>query len=94
MMYSMISRKGSEKKNNLLSKSGVQREYSWTKLGLLLHAIHSHLRKLILLSPMVLLDLRFLDKQLNVGGGLALFSLSICLHLKVALFFLLLLFIY
>jgi len=42
---------------------------------------------------MVFLDLRFREQQLKIGGGLALFILSLCLPLKVALFFLLLLFI-
>jgi hypothetical protein len=36
----------------------------------------------------------FLQQQLKVDGSLALFTLSLCLPLKVALFFLLLLFIY
>jgi hypothetical protein len=62
-------------------------------LGLLLHAIHSHLRQLILLPPMVFLDLRFLHQQLKMDGGLAMYTLSLCLPLKVVLFFILLLFI-
>ncbi len=41
-----------------------------------------------------LMDLRFLHKQLKVGGGLALFTKSFCLPLVVTLFFLLLHFIY
>jgi hypothetical protein len=40
------------------------------------------------------LDLRFLHQQLKSGGGLDLLTLSICLPLKEALFFLILLFIY
>ncbi len=46
---------------------------------LLLHAIYSHLHQIILPPlphPLVFLDLRFLQK---VGGGLALFTLSLCL---------------
>jgi hypothetical protein len=39
-------------------------------------------------SPMVLLDLIFLQQQLKVGVGLASFTLSLCLSLKVVLFFL------
>jgi hypothetical protein len=39
------------------------------------------------------LYLRFLQQQLKVGGVLALFTLSLCLPFKVAIFFLLLIFI-
>ncbi len=45
-------------------------------------------------SPLVFEDLRFLQQQLKVGGSLALFTSSLCLPLKVALFFVLLVFIY
>ncbi len=45
-------------------------------------------------SPMVFLDFRFLQQQLKVGGGLALFNLSLCSPLKVAFLFLLLYFIF
>jgi hypothetical protein len=38
-----------------------------------------------LLTPMVLLDL-FLQQQLKVGGGLAVFTIYLCLLLKVAMF--------
>jgi hypothetical protein len=38
---------------------------------------------------MVFLDSRFIQQQLKEGEGLALFILSLCLPLKVALFFLL-----
>jgi hypothetical protein len=61
-----------------------------TKILSFFHAIHSHLYQLNLLPSMVSLDIRFL----KVGGGWALFILSLCLPLKVAMFFLLLLFIY
>jgi hypothetical protein len=44
--------------------------------------------------PYVFLDLICLRQQLKVGGGLALFTLSLCLPVKVALIFLLLHFIY
>jgi hypothetical protein len=53
------------------------------------HAIDSHLHQLILLPPN-----GFLQQKLKVDGKLDfvyLFSLSLCLPLKVALFFLLLL---
>jgi hypothetical protein len=40
------------------------------------------------------LDLRFLQQWLKVDCGLALFTLSLCIPLKVAMFFLLLVFIY
>ncbi len=48
-------------------------------LRLLLHAIHSHLHQLFFSppTPNVLLDLRFLQLQLKVGGDLALFTLSL-----------------
>ncbi len=55
----------------------------------------SRLHQLIVLPPMVFLDLRLLQQQLKEGGGfLALFTLSLCKLLKVALFYLLLHFIY
>ncbi len=44
--------------------------------------------------PMVFLNLRFLQHQLKVGGGLALFTLFLCFSWKDALFFLSLHFIY
>ncbi len=50
------------------------------------YAIHSHLHQQILLLPMVGLEIS-IHQQLKVGGGLALFTLYLCLPLKVALFF-------
>ncbi len=44
--------------------------------------------------PTIFLDLRLLHQQLKIGGGLALFTLSHSLPLKLALFSLFLLFIY
>ncbi len=44
--------------------------------------------------PLVFLDLRSTDESGGGGGGLTLFSLSLCLPLKVALFFLLFHFLY
>jgi len=70
--------------------------HNWEKiLSLLLHAIHSHLYQQILLSPYVFLGLEIstVHQQLKVGGGLALFTLPLCLPLKVTLFFFLLHFI-
>jgi hypothetical protein len=45
------------------------------------HAIHSHLHQRILVSPIVFLNLRFLEQQLKVGGGLALFTVAFVLSL-------------
>jgi hypothetical protein len=67
------------KKADLQYAEWVFFEVTGTKiLGLLLHAIHSHLHHRILLPPpMVFLDLRFLQQQLKVGGVLALLTLSL-----------------
>ncbi len=66
-------------------------------LRLLLHSIHNHLHQLILLSPLWFSWswlLRSLHQQLKGGGGLALYTLSLCFPVKVALFFSFFLFIY
>jgi hypothetical protein len=49
---------------------------------------------MILYSLYCFLELVILEQQLNVDAGLALFTFSLCLPLKVSLFFLKLLFIY
>ncbi len=70
------------------STEGVFLNVIGTKiLRLMLHAIHSHLPADF--TP----DLRFLQATAEKGGGLALFTLSLYLPVKVALYFLLLLFI-
>jgi hypothetical protein len=60
----------------------VRRVYSWTRFGnilrLLLHTIHSHLlHQMILYSLYCFLELVILEQQLNVDGGLALFTFSL-----------------
>jgi len=61
----------------------------------LLPAIHSHLHQWILLLSYGFPRLYvFLKQQLKVGGGLALFNLSLYSPLKVAFLFLLLYFIF
>jgi hypothetical protein len=62
-------------------KRGVFFDVTGKKISVLLDAIHSHLRQLILLPPMVFLYLRFLQQQLKVGEDLALFKFSLCFSL-------------
>ncbi len=68
-----------------LSRGGILGRF----LRLLLHAIHSHLYQLILLSPMVFLDLLYKISTATAESrwGLGFFSISLCLLLKAALFF-------
>jgi hypothetical protein len=35
----------------------------------MLFTLHSHLQQLIFITPMVFLDLRFLQQQMKVGGA-------------------------
>jgi hypothetical protein len=65
-------------KNSASGPGGVFLDLMGTEiLKLLLHAIHSNLHQRILVPPMVFLVLRFLQQQLKVHGGLALFTLSL-----------------
>jgi hypothetical protein len=56
-------------------------------LRLLSHAIHSHLHQRIFFPLWFFFYLRFLQQQLKLSGGLALFTLSLRLPLNLALFF-------
>ncbi len=76
----------------------AHRVYSWSKiLRLLLHAFQKSLPAADFIPPPPCFS-RTWDLYNNgwkyVGGSLALFTLSLCIPLKVALFFLLLVFIY